>query len=164
MTEVVDIVNENDEVIGQKPRDEVHSSNKYIHRATHVFVFNSKGEMLLQKRSLKKKQYSGFWGDIAGHMDPREGYEEAAVREMKEEIGIGGKLEFLMKLRKHFENDQEIIVIFKCVHEGPFKINPEEVEFVKFFSLEKIKEMLESEENFTPGTRIALEELIKKSE
>jgi phosphomevalonate kinase len=161
MAEILDIVDENDNVIDQRTRTEVHSSNKLIHRAAHVFVFNSKGELLLQKRSLKKKQYAGFWGDVAGHMDAGEEYEKAAGRELKEELGISARLEFLMKLRKDFKNDQEIITIFKCIHEGPFKPNPGEVEFVKFFPLEKIKEMMERGEDFTPGTRIALENLFK---
>lgn len=161
MTEILDIVNEKDEVIGRKPRKEVHSSNEFIHRAAHVFVFNSKGELLLQKRSLKKDKYPGFWGDIAGHIDSGEGYEKAARRELKEEIGIEARLEFLMKFRKQFENDQEIITVFKCVHEGPFKIDKKEVQFVKFLSLDKIKEMLERGEDFTPGTRIALEKWLK---
>jgi len=161
MTEILDIVNEKDDVIGQKPRKEVHSSNDFIHRGAHVFVFNSKGELLLQKRSMEKEQYAGFWGDITGHIDSGESYEEAARREMKEEIGIEARLEFLMKFRKRFENDQEIIKFFRCKHEGPFKIDKEEVQFVKFFSLEKIKEMLEKGEDFTPGTRIALEEFLK---
>ncbi len=160
MTEIFDIVNEKDEVIGQKPRREVHSSNE-IHRAAHVFVFNSRGEILLEKRSLKKDKYPGYWGDVAGHIDSGEGYEEAAKREMKEEIGIEAELEFLMKFRKRFENDQEIIMLFKCVHEGPFKIDKKEVQFVKFLSLDKIKEMLERGEDFTPGTKIALEEFLK---
>lgn len=90
MTELLDIVNENDKVIGQKPRNEVHSSNEFIHRAAHVFVFNYRGEILLQKRSLKKEQYAGFWGDIAGHIDSGEGYEESARRELKDEVGIEG--------------------------------------------------------------------------
>ncbi len=161
MTEILDIVNDKDEVIGQKPRKEVHSSNEFIHRGAHVFVFNSKGELLLQKRSIEKEQYAGFWGDIAGHIDSGESYEGAARREMKEEIGIEAKLEFLMKFRKRFENDQEIIMLFKCKHEGPFKIDKKEVQFVKFLSLDKIKEMFEGGEDFTPGTKIALEKYLK---
>jgi len=160
MDEILDIVNEKDEVIGQKPRKEVHSSNM-IHRGVHVFVFNSKGEILLQKRSMKKDKYAGFWGDMAGHVDAGEGYEESAVRELKEEIGIDAKLEFMMKFRKHYENDQEILKLFKCVHEGPFKPDPEEVDEVKFFSPEEIKVMLERDEKFAPGAKIALTKYLK---
>ena len=160
MTEILDIVNEKDEVIGQKTRKEVHSSN-LVHRGAHVFVFNSRSEILLQKRSLKKDKYPGFWGDVAGHIDSGEGYEESARRELKEEIGIESKLEFLMKFRKQVENDQEIITVFKCMHEGPFKINREEIDEVKFFSPEEIRNMLESGEKIAPGAKIALEEWLK---
>lgn len=163
MTEILDIVNEKDEVIGQKTRKEVHSSN-LVHRGAHVFVFNSRGEILLQKRSLKKDKYPGFWGDMAGHIDSGENYEESARRELKEELGIEAKLEFFMKFRKHFENDQEIITVFKCVHDGPIKIDREEIDEVKFFSPEEIRNMLESGEKIAPGARIALEEWLKEAE
>ena len=160
MAEILDIVNEKDEVIGQRERKDVHSSN-LVHRGAHVFVFNSKGEILLQKRSMKKDKYPGFWGDMAGHVDSGDGYEETARRELKEEIGIEAKLEFLMKFRKQVENDQEIITVFKCNHEGPFRINREEIDEVRFFSPEEIRDMLGRGEKFAPGARVALEEWLK---
>ena len=160
MPEIIDIVNENDEVIGQRERGEAHANN-LLHRAAHVFVFNSKGELLLQKRSMEKKQYAGFWGDIAGHIDAGESYERAAARELKEEAGIKGRLEFLMKFRKHYDKDQEIIAVYKCMHGGPFKPDPEEIEFVRFFPLKEVKKMLARGESFTPGAKIALEKYLK---
>jgi isopentenyl-diphosphate delta-isomerase type 1 len=159
MPEIIDIISEDDEVIGQRERGEAHANN-LLHRAAHVFVFNSKGELLLQKRSMKKKQYAGFWGDIAGHIDAGEGYEHAAARELKEEVRIEGKLEFLMKLRKRYDKDQEIIVVYKCLHDGPFKPDPEEVESVRFFPLKEVKKMLARGESFTPGAKIALEKYL----
>jgi isopentenyl-diphosphate delta-isomerase type 1 len=164
MPEIVDIVNEDDEVIGQRSRKEVHSSNEFIHRTVHVFVLNAKGEVLLQKRSMKKDKYPGLWGDMAGHINAGDGYEDTAKREMEEELGIDAasiQLEFMMKFRKRFDNDQEIITLFKCVHEGPFKHDPEEVDEVKFFSAEQVKELLEKG-NVAPGARIALEEWLKQ--
>lgn len=49
----------------------------------------------------------------------------------------------MMKFRKHFERDQEIITVFKYVHEGPFRVNPDGVQYVKFFSPSEIKRMLD---------------------
>jgi isopentenyl-diphosphate delta-isomerase type 1 len=161
MAEIIDIVDEEDNVKGQMERDEAHDRS-FIHRAAHVFIFNSKGELLLQKRSMKKRQYAGFWGDVAGHMDAGESYEAAAARELKEEVGIKAKLEFLMKFRKSYPQDQEFVVVYRAVHEGPFKADPEEVEFVKFFPLSRIAEMLKRGESFTPGAKLALEEYLRK--
>jgi isopentenyl-diphosphate delta-isomerase type 1 len=160
MTEIVDIVDEDDEVIGQKTRKEVHSSNDFIHRTVHVFVFNSKGEVLLQMRSMKKDEYPGYWGDMAGHISAGDDYEDTAKRELKEELGIEVPLEVMMKFRKRFDNDQEIITLFKCIHEGPFKHNPEEIDEIRFFSPDDIRELL-ANGKVAPGARIALGAYIK---
>lgn len=161
MPEVLDIVDEDDNVIGQKTRKEVHSSNDHIHRAVHVFVFNSKGEVLLQKRSMNKDKYPGYWGDMAGHINTGDGYEDTAKRELKEELGIEAPLEFMMKFRKRADNDQEINTVFKCVHEGPFKHNPEEIDEIRFFSAKEIEDMIARGENIAPGAKMALLEWVK---
>ena len=109
---------------------------------------------------MKKDKYPGAWGDVAGHLDVGESYEQAAAREMKEEIGVEAKLEFMMKSRKRYEHDQEINSLFRCFHEGPFKPDPEEVDEVRFFSLDEIRELLEKG-NVAPGARIALKEYLK---
>ena len=86
--EIFDFVNERDEVIGQAPRREVHARG-WWHRAVHVLVFNARGEVFLQKRSLKKDSAAGKWdSSSAGHLDTGEDYDPAAVRELREELGI----------------------------------------------------------------------------
>jgi isopentenyl-diphosphate delta-isomerase type 1 len=159
MAEMFDVVDEDNNVIGKLSRKEVHSGN-IIHRGVHILVFNSKGEVLLQKRSMKKDKYPGAWGDVAGHLDAGESYEHAAARELKEEVGIEKKLEFMMKFRKRADNDQEINKLFKCFYDGPFKPNTEEIDELRFFSVEQIKDLLK-DGNVAPGARIALTEYIK---
>jgi len=84
--EIFDIVNERDEVIGQAPRQEVHARGLW-HRAVHVLVFNARGEVFLQKRSLKKDIAAGKWdSSSSGHLDTGEAYDACAVREVREEI------------------------------------------------------------------------------
>src|SRR5690349_2794495 len=86
--EVFDVVNERDEVIGQAPRSEVHR-RKLNHRAIHVLVFNSRGHLFLQKRSMIKDCFPGAWDSSAsGHLDRGEAYDACAVREVREELGI----------------------------------------------------------------------------
>src|SRR5437773_10117857 len=86
--EIFDVVNEHDEVIGQKPRSEIHRL-KLNHRAVHVLVFNSRGELFLQKRSMKKDCFPGVWDSSAsGHLASGESYDACAVRELREEIGL----------------------------------------------------------------------------
>jgi len=86
--EIFDVVNERDEVIGKAPRKEVHARGLW-HRAVHVLVFNARGEVFLQKRSLKKDIAAGKWDSSAsGHLDSGEDYDACAVREVREEIGL----------------------------------------------------------------------------
>src|SRR5436189_1915417 len=86
--EIFDVVNERDEVIDRKPRSEVHRLG-LLHRAVHVLVFNSRGQIFLQKRSMKKDRQPGLWDSSAsGHVDSGEDYDTTAVREAREEIGL----------------------------------------------------------------------------
>src|ERR1039457_2536034 len=86
--EIFDVVNARDEVIGQAPRKEVHARGLW-HRAVHVLVFNARGEVFLQKRSMKKDIATGKWdSSSSGHLDTGEDYDACAVREVREEIGL----------------------------------------------------------------------------
>src|SRR6516164_9165399 len=86
--EIFDVVNERDEVIGQAPRQEVHARGLW-HRAVHVVVFNARGEVFLQKRSMLKDTAKGQWcSSSSGHLDAGEDYDICAVRELREEIGL----------------------------------------------------------------------------
>src|SRR6266702_5667294 len=86
--ELFDVVNERDEAIDRKPRSEVHRLG-LMHRATHVLVFNSRGQVFLQKRSMQKDRQPGLWDSSAsGHVDSGEDYDVCAVRELQEEIGL----------------------------------------------------------------------------
>ena len=76
--EIFDVVNERDEVIDRQPRREVHRLG-LKHRAVHVLVFNSRGEVFLQKRSPKKDTAAGLWDSSAsGHLDSGEDYDACA--------------------------------------------------------------------------------------
>src|SRR5476649_1887397 len=86
--EIFDIVNERDEGVGQNTRREVHALGLW-HRAVHVLVFNARGEVFLQKRSMKKDIAAGKWDSSAsGHLDSGEDYDACAVRELREELGL----------------------------------------------------------------------------
>ncbi len=86
--EILSVVNEEDLVIGQRRRDEIHSLNLF-HRSIHVLVFNSNGEIFLQQRGLLKQESPGLWASsVSGHVDAGESYDVACIREIEEEIGI----------------------------------------------------------------------------
>lgn len=86
--ELIDVVNEKDEVIGVKDKDAVHRDGD-LHRIAIIYVINSKGELLIHKRAESKKLHPGFWDiTVGGHVHSGETYEDAAKRELREELGI----------------------------------------------------------------------------
>src|SRR5215468_4993917 len=128
--DIFDVVNERDEVVGSKPRDEVHRLG-LMHRAVHVLVFNSRGQIFLQKRSLTKDRQPGLWDSSAsGHVDSGEDYDACAVRELREEIGLhlSQPPQRLFKLAASPETDQEHVWVYRGEAEGPFDLNPDEIE------------------------------------
>ena len=87
--ELLDLVDGNDNVIGEVWKSEAHSDPSKIHREIAIAVFNQKGEVLIQQRSLKKKTGPGEWKvSAAGHVEAGEDPKKACVREVKEELGI----------------------------------------------------------------------------
>jgi isopentenyldiphosphate isomerase len=128
--EIFDIVNERDEVIGQAPRREVHARGLW-HRAVHVLVFNARGEVFLQKRSMKKDTAKGKWdSSSSGHVDTGEDYDTCAVRELREEIGLvlTQTPQRLFKINACKETGWEFCWVYRCENEGPFTLHPDEIE------------------------------------
>jgi 16S rRNA (adenine1518-N6/adenine1519-N6)-dimethyltransferase len=92
--EIFDVVDSQDRVLGQAPRSQVHAQG-LMHRAVHVFVLNSRGELLVQQRSAEKDEFPlRFTSSASGHLAAGESYADAAVRELWEEVGLEGALEY----------------------------------------------------------------------
>jgi 16S rRNA (adenine1518-N6/adenine1519-N6)-dimethyltransferase len=141
--EIFDVVDELDHVIGQAPRSVVHAQ-KLLHRAVHIFVFNSPGELLLQMRSASKDEYPlCYTSSASGHLSAGEAYESAAPRELMEELGISGPLEFLTKFPAGPATSQEHTVLYRTTTDEPPRIDPQEINTVTFHSLNEIASMIE---------------------
>jgi 16S rRNA (adenine1518-N6/adenine1519-N6)-dimethyltransferase len=145
------VVDAQDRVIGSESRDLVHVNN-LRHRAIHVLIFNQRGEVFLQKRSIWKDTHPGKWdSSTAGHVDAGESYEESARRELREEIGIECPIEKIGKLPCSAATGWEFIEVFRGRHEGPFRLAPMELETGAFFPLDKIRAWLQrNPEDFSP--------------
>src|SRR3974390_3521401 len=114
--DIFDVVNERDEVIGRAPRKEVHARGLW-HRAVHVLVFNARGEVFLQKRSMLKDTAKGQWdSSSSGHLDSGEEYDACAVRELREEIGLclAQPLGRLFKIDAPVETGWEVCWVYRC--------------------------------------------------
>jgi isopentenyl-diphosphate Delta-isomerase len=149
--EIFDVVNDRDEVIGQRTRGEVHRLG-LKHRAVHVLVFNARGEVFLQKRSMLKDTFPGAWDSSAsGHLDTGEDYDACAVRELREEIGlkIPRAPERLFKLEARPETGQEFVWVYRLEAEGPFELHPAEIEAGAWFATDELsRQMAERPEDF----------------
>ena len=155
--EIFDVVNERDQVVGRASRNEVHRDG-LLHRATHVLVFNARGEVFLQKRSQIKDRQPGLWDSSAsGHLDSGEQYDACAVRELHEELGLqlNGPLTRLFKVAASPETDQEHVWVYRCEAEGPFELNSEEIERGGWFSPDQVNQwMKERPEEFAGALKL----------
>lgn len=137
--EIFDLVDENDRVIGRASRHEVHAQ-KLRHRAVHIFVFNEKGELFLQKRSRWKDAHPGKWdSSAAGHVNAGDDYEPTAARELAEELGVRAGVTFVAKLPASEMTGQEFVHLFRATHDGPFALPCAEIECGGFFPLAIVK-------------------------
>ena len=160
--DIFDIVDEFDNVIGQKPRSEVHAQG-LKHRAVHVLVFNDGNEIFMQKRSASKDTWPGAWdASCTGHVDTGETYLEAAHRELDEELGWqpSEDLEFLFKLNPSEATGQEFIDVYRVRGSGPFRLNLEEIEVGEWMTWSNLLERIEyTPKRFSSAFRVVVERL-----
>lgn len=155
------LVNERDEMLDVMDKMEVHQRG-LLHRAFSVFIFNSKGEMLLQQRALHKYHSGGLWTNACcSHPQPGEDTEAAAQRRLQEEMGFSTTLtkafDFIYKATVDNElTEHEFDHVFTGSYDGDLEINSEEVKDFAYQPMNKLKESLESQpEKYTVWFRIA---------
>lgn len=152
--EIFDVVDEKDEVTGTATRAEVHA-NKLIHRAVHVFAFNKRGDLLLQKRSPLKDICPGLWdSSVSGHLDSGESYHAAAVRELEEEMGIipQNSPEEIAHLTPCQETGWEHVRLYQCRHDGSLRYPASEIEAAMWFPIAEVEAWIDSRPaDFAPG-------------
>ena len=128
--ELLNVVDRRDRVIAHRRRAEVHRLG-LLHQAAHVLLFNRKGEVFLQKRSLTKDNNPGLWDSSAsGHVDAGEGYDACALREVEEELGVRlvQRPQRLFKLPACEMTGMEFCQVYRALHDGPFRLNMQEIE------------------------------------
>ncbi len=160
--EIFEIVDEHDNIIGTALRSECHGNPKLIHRTSHVVVFNSDGEILLQKRNKNKDIQPGKWDTaVGGHLDIGEDYQSGARREMNEELGIDKDLplEFLFNLQIRNDIESENVRVFKTLYDGEFNFQIEEIDEVKFWSVDELLNK-DNHQYFTPNLVVEINKLL----
>ena len=147
MDELLDIVNNEDIVTGQEMRSTVHQLGLQ-HRGVHVFLFTRDGKMLVQKRSADRAASpSALDCSVSEHVKAGESYLDAAVRGMKEEMGVTGiEISPLVTFRMNYGlNDNEISRLFEgIVDPKKVKFDSVEIEDIGYFSIDEIREMMQA--------------------
>ena len=152
------LVDEAGQVIGSATRGECHNGSKLLHPVVHLHVFNSKGEVYLQKRPEWKDIQPGKWDtsvggkdiqpgkwdtSVGGHLDYGETPEQALVREVREELGITDfqserKGMYVFESRR----ERELVYVNTTIYDGPIKPSAEELDGGRFWTIAEIREAM----------------------
>jgi isopentenyldiphosphate isomerase len=147
------LVDEDGNTIGKELRSICHDGKSMLlHPVVHLHLFNTRGELYLQKRSMNKDIQPGKWDtSVGGHVDPGETPLEALFRESGEELGLKNFTpEFLGKYIWQSSVERELVNSYSTVSDQIPDINPEEIEAGKYWSLKEIEINL-GKEIFTPN-------------
>lgn len=147
------IVDEEGNTIGTAPRSVCHDgTSMLLHPVVHLHLFNNKGEVFLQKRSMQKDIQPGKWDtSVGGHVNPGEAIEDAIIREASEELGLTFfKPVFEGRYVWQSDRERELVYSFSTVSDETPQINPDEIEEGKFWSVAEIGESI-GKGFFTPN-------------
>ena len=165
--EIIAVVDDNDNIIGESSRKDVHK-NALVHREIGVVLINSKEEVLLQKR-----KDNGMWDASAGGHFPKDmSYEEAAVKEFEEELGIKICKEDIEEVTKEKISSQthvnerfvKIFIVKKDISIKDFSIDKKELTEIKYFDKKELKKLLGVSKKTTSTIKFILEKYVINKE
>lgn len=148
--EIVVIVDAHNRVIGAAPRREMRAQ-RLTHRSTYILVFNSQGELYVQKRTMTKDVFPGYYDPAAGGVVlAGESYAEGAERELAEEMGIRDiPLTWLFEFYFVDAHTRVWGGVFSCIYDGEVVLQEDEVESGAFLPISDILHLAQTE-SFTP--------------
>lgn len=163
------LVNENDEEVGHLDKSSCHDGDGVLHRAFSLFVFNPRGELLLQRRSRTKRLWPLFWSNsCCSHPRRGETMEEAVHRRLQQELGLDAKLEYLYKFQYSAQyedagSERELCSVYAGRTDAEPQVNRNEIESWRFVSLDKLEaELAAFPERFTPWFKMEWKQITKE--
>ena len=142
--EIFPIVDEQGNVIGKATRGECHSGSKLLHPVVHLHVFNSKGQLYLQRRPDWKDIQPGKWDTaVGGHIDYGETPQDALRREVREELGITDFVpEAIDKYVFESAREKELVYVNRTIYDGEIRPSAQELDRGRFWTLQEISEAM----------------------
>jgi isopentenyl-diphosphate delta-isomerase len=160
------LVDSDDREIGALPKSDCHVGDGILHRAFSIFVFNSGGDVLLQKRSADKPLWPMYWSNACcSHPRSGESMEVAVRRRMREELGVDCPLTFLYKFEyqaayEDIGSERELCSVYIGESDGPFDPNRAELADLRFFPRDELAAMLAQQPlSFTPWFKMEWERI-----
>ncbi len=151
------VVDENGNIVSAATRGECHNGSKLLHPVVHLHVFNSQGDLYLQKRPAWKDIQPDKWDTaVGGHVDLGECIEEALYREVREELGMTDFTpERIAQYVFESERERELVFVYKTVYDGDI-VPSDELDGGRFWTVADIKARL-GKGVFTPNFESELE-------
>jgi isopentenyldiphosphate isomerase len=151
-------VDENDKIIGSRPRNDFYTG-KYIHRSTYLILFNSKKEILIQKRAPTKKWYPNLYTfAVARTVQVNESYEDSMKKGLKEKMGISIPVKYLFKHYFFDESDKSFRAVFLGRSDEKVKPNKKDIADIKWIHVDELKkEIKDHPEKYAPPFIVCME-------
>ena len=169
MKDLLILVDENDNEIGTETKDACHRNPVPLHRAFSIFVFNKKGQLLIQKRASSKKTWGGCWSNtVCSHPRKGETLEEATQRRLQEEFGFTTSLHYVFTFTYEAQwndiwGEHEVDNVFFGTYDGPIAANKNEIEDWKFVDTGILRaNMKRDPDAYTPWFKLSLERVLKE--
>lgn len=160
------LVDENDNEIGTISKADAHDADGTLHRAFSLFIFNDKGELLLQKRSKEKRLWGGYWSNsCCSHPRAGEEMDEAVQRRLEQELGINANLDYVYKFiyQADFDDtgaEHELCWVYVGTSNDAVHANQAEIDEWKWISRDVLEAEIAGNPNqFTPWFKLEWERL-----
>jgi len=142
--EFLDLVDEDDNVIDKDERENITSLNQKNYRVINIFIFNSEGKMIIPRRSSNRRIFPDCYDfSVGGHVSSGESYEEAAYKELREELGIENViLEEIGYFHPKDLNTSSFSKLYRLVYDGELNIDRDGISEIHYFTIDEIIKLL----------------------